>query len=86
MIHEAAQEQSGQKKLSETAGSSFVESYSPVPRKRRGNRRASSSSTGADQAEPRLAGLVSGKPDERQGGQEEDARARWMKEQRPPHW
>ena len=58
--------------------------YSPVPKKRRGHRRATGGSafTGT---EPKLAGLsdsrASAPPTEG-----EDARATWLKEQRPPHY
>lgn len=58
-------------------------SYSAQPKKRRGNRRASGGSAFSGE-EPRLAGL------EPLGAKEpetaEDERARWLKEQRPPHY
>ena len=58
--------------------------YSPVPKKRRGHRRATGGSafTGA---EPKLAGLT--EPNASAPATEgEDARATWLKEQRPPHY
>lgn len=58
--------------------------YSPVPKKRRGHRRATGGSafTGA---EPKLAGLT--EPSASAPATEgEDARVTWLKEQRPPHY
>ncbi|WP_237194636.1 hypothetical protein [Rothia nasimurium] len=58
--------------------------YSPVPKKRRGHRRATGGSafTGT---EPKLAGLTD--PGASAPATEgEDARATWLKEQRPPHY
>lgn len=58
--------------------------YSPVPKKRRGHRRATGGSTFTG-AEPKLAGLsdASASASPHTG---EDARATWLKEQRPPHY
>lgn len=58
--------------------------YSPVPKKRRGHRRATGGSTFTG-TEPKLAGLsdASASASPHTG---EDARATWLKEQRPPHY
>ncbi|MDY6051482.1 MAG: hypothetical protein SPI83_03615 [Rothia sp. (in: high G+C Gram-positive bacteria)] len=59
-------------------------SYSPVPKRRRGHRRASGGSafTGA---EPKLAGLTDARPSA-PAPEGQDARDTWLKEQRPPHY
>lgn len=66
-------------------GAQTPNAYSPVPRKRRGNRRATGGSafTGT---EPKLAGLTPVEQGERGHAEAEDARASWLKEQRPPHY
>lgn len=56
--------------------------YSPVPRRRRGNRRATGGSPIGGK-EPRLAGIEA---PARQLAPEDDALATWLKEQRPPHY
>ncbi|MDO4898194.1 MAG: hypothetical protein Q3965_02695 [Rothia sp. (in: high G+C Gram-positive bacteria)] len=60
-------------------------SYSPQPRQRRGNRRASGGSAFSG-AEPKLAGLTDRATSAPSAPEEEDARAAWLKEQRPPHY
>lgn len=57
--------------------------YSPVPRKRRGNRRATGGSSVGGQ-EPRLAGL---EPlASTQFSAVDNERDAWMKAQKPPHY
>lgn len=56
--------------------------YSPVPRPRRGNRRATGGSSIGGR-EPHLAGLEAPYG---QRSPEEDEMAVWLKEQRPPHY
>lgn len=61
--------------------------YSPIPRRRRGNRRATSGGPNFKQ-EPRLAGLEnSAYPIQRDSAElsEQTERDRWLKEQKPPH-
>lgn len=61
--------------------------YSPIPRRRRGNRRATSGESEFKQ-EPRLAGLeYSAHPIQRDPAElsEQTERDRWLKEQKPPH-
>lgn len=59
--------------------------YSPQPKKRRGNRRATGGSSFSG-SEPQLAGLTPTEADQATGAGGEDERARWLKEQRPPHY
>lgn len=60
----------------------IVGGYSPVPRRRRGNRRAQGGSAIGGE-EPRFAGLET--PTDR-AACEDDELATWLKEQRPPHY
>lgn len=66
-------------------GNDTATGYSPQPKKRRGNRRATggSSFTGS---EPRLAGLAPTEVEQAASAGGEDERARWLKGQRPPHY
>lgn len=58
-----------------------------MPKKRRGNRRATSAGVVAHEPEPILAGLQTEADFDRSAGiaQEQDERDRWLKEQKPPH-
>lgn len=58
--------------------------YRPVPKKRRGNRRATGGSAFGGE-EPQLAGLTQ-PSDTGVPPSPEDDRATWLKEQRPPHY
>ena len=66
---------------------SSASDYSPIPRKRRGNRRISTA-TGPLEAEPSLAGLEirdSAHVRERSDVTDREDRDVWLKAQKPPH-
>lgn len=58
--------------------------YSPRPRQRRGNRRASSGSQWS-QPEPHLAGLETPASNDVERLADTALRDQWLQEQRPPH-
>ncbi|MFW0183909.1 hypothetical protein ACN083_00115 [Rothia sp. CCM 9418] len=60
------------------------EQYSSTPKKRRGHRRVVSGDSSWGK-EPKIIGVLSSDEEARKISSEEDSRAQWLKEQRPPH-